>query len=301
MSTSLLCAVLLSLLLATAQSVSSAGEHDAQLIQLLQEIRSSQNATEVKLDLIAAAQTAAEERVTQLISALDSKLDVLLVQQLATAPPVIDCSDLTAGSPSGVYMIRSNLLDPVRAYCDLTTDGGGWTVIQRRGNLQPREDFFRGWEDYKTGFGLLDKEMWWGNDNVFALTSRPDRQYELRVEIADDEGVRAFATYQTFSVGPESLYYLLTIGNYSGNAGDSFQHHSGAAFSTKDRDYDGLAAQWNCSGDARAGWWYNPACLSNLNAPLEGGLGVGLQHTGWTTWPYFIQSTEMKIRPRKRG
>ena len=34
------------------------------------------------------------------------------------------------------------------------SEGGGWTVLQRRGDYGTAEDYFlRKWEDYKDGFG----------------------------------------------------------------------------------------------------------------------------------------------------
>ena len=35
----------------------------------------------------------------------------------------------------------------------LFVDGGGWTVIQRRGHFGHSENFFREWNDYRNGFG----------------------------------------------------------------------------------------------------------------------------------------------------
>ena len=35
----------------------------------------------------------------------------------------------------------------------LFVDGGGWTVIQRRGHFGSSENFYRGWNDYRNGFG----------------------------------------------------------------------------------------------------------------------------------------------------
>lgn len=41
----------------------------------------------------------------------------------------------------------------VKVFCDMNDDqprGGGWTIIQRRGdNGKPQDFFLRGWEEYK--------------------------------------------------------------------------------------------------------------------------------------------------------
>ncbi len=79
----------------------------------------------------------------------------------------LSCHDIQAtqgASRSGVYLIHPpNLAQgPWRVYCDLEAEGGGWMVFQMRDDVQPRENFMRGWEDYKVGFGDFDREFWLG-------------------------------------------------------------------------------------------------------------------------------------------
>ena len=99
----------------------------------------------------------------------------------------------------------------------MDTDGGGWTVFQRR--LDGSVDFYLGWESYKRGFGNLNREFWLGNDNLHRLTAAED--VKLRVDLEDFDGNIKYAEYTTFKVASEAHKYRLLIGGYSGTAGDA--------------------------------------------------------------------------------
>ena len=122
---------------------------------------------------------------------------------------------------SGVYTINPDGGKPIQVLCDMATDGGGWTVFQRR--LDGSVDFFLGWESYKNGFGNLNGEFWLGNENLHRLTAAGS--VTLRVDLEDFEGDIRYAEYTTFKVADEGDKYRLSIGGYSGTAGDSLLYH----------------------------------------------------------------------------
>ncbi|XP_066031209.1 microfibril-associated glycoprotein 4-like [Chamaea fasciata] len=95
-------------------------------------------------------------------------------QALPLCPPLPprDCQDVHAGGAraDGVYLVSPGGVGgpPVPVYCDMSTEGHVWTVFQKRFNGSV--SFFRGWNDYRSGFGRADGEYWLGLQNLALLT-----------------------------------------------------------------------------------------------------------------------------------
>ncbi|GBN91332.1 Techylectin-5A, partial [Araneus ventricosus] len=243
------------------------------------------------------------EKAKQLILELEENYlpdEPALEYTAATSPDPISCEQkpfdcscvLTDGqTESGVYMIYP-AGRPLEVYCDMDTDGGGWTVIQRRGNFSTQEDFFRGWDDYEDGFGNVTQEFWLGNENIYLITNQS--QHEIRFDLIDAGGERRFAVYKTFWLDDERKNYTLHIGGYSGNAGDSMAYHNGHMFSTKDTEKP------MCAKDRKSGWWFDYCTESNLNGLCRPGVNDKNGMT-WYSWRHHtsLAGSEMKIRNKK--
>ena len=215
-----------------------------------------------------------------------------------------DCKDAfdQGQKCSGVYKIRpevagsfaSFVYPPFDVYCDMDSDGGGWTVFQRRTN--GTQDFNLNWIDYALGFGDVRGEFWLGLHKIHRLTASSTN---LRVDLADfDDNVR-FAKYKAFRVYGLDYKYRLYVSGYTGNSGDALGYNHNRAFSTKDRDNDG-SSTIHCAERDLGGWWYNTCTLAGLNgyyymgpdSPAEKGVF-------WHQWrknTYSLKTTEMKVR-----
>ncbi|XP_062866757.1 microfibril-associated glycoprotein 4-like [Trichomycterus rosablanca] len=214
-----------------------------------------------------------------------------------------DCSDVYANGQtlSGVYSIYPTGESPVQVYCDMGCGGTmdiKWTVFQRR--MDGTVNFYRPWDQYKSGFGNKYGEYWLGLENLYQLTSK--RKYELRVDLQDFEGTSVYAQYSLFSVEPESEGYKLHVSGFiNGGAGDSLETSNGQKFSTFDKDQDSNP-EGNCARTYLGAFWYNKCHHANPNGVYLWGQDGTLFAIGnvWHHWKGYdngLKSITMKIRP----
>ncbi|XP_066297793.1 receptor-type tyrosine-protein phosphatase F-like isoform X2 [Branchiostoma lanceolatum] len=193
----------------------------------------------------------------------------------------------------------------------MDTDGGGWTVIQRR--QDGSVPFDKTWTEYEQGFGNPSEECWLGLENIHSLTTQ--KQNELYVYLEDWEMNSRFARYSTFSVGDADSKYTATVTGYNSTstAGNDLDPSRGSQkinnvkFSTKDQDNDINSA--HCTALYGQGGWWNPqSCgLAMLNgqyltgcsvpAPPSCSLADGIVWHSWKGYRYSLKTATMMIRP----
>ena len=192
----------------------------------------------------------------------------------------------------GIYTLTISDVTSFQVYCDMKN--GGWTVFQRRQDNSV--DFYRGWEDYSTGFGDLEGNHWLGLEKLYLLTSEGNS--ELLVTMETFEGESAEARYSSFSVSDAAGNYTLSVNGYTGSAGDSLGPHNGYKFSTYDNDNDNYA--FNCAQNFKGAWWYNNCHSSNLNGQYLGGhhssYANGINWSSFKGQYHSFKTTVMKTR-----
>ena len=222
--------------------------------------------------------------------------------------PAVSCKEIheyNSNAPSGKYWLNTSTV-PIQVFCDMETDGGGWTVLLKR--QDGSVDFYLNWADYKRGFGNLEGEHWLGLENMHLLTHQSSDPPQLRVDLADWEGNTSFAKYDQFSVGDEDSDYTLSVSGYqsASTAGDSLTdnsqhgHHNGQRFSTPDRDND--VDRGHCAVQYHGPWWHRRCFRSLLTGKYytSGGpwpVPFGIIWYHWKMSYYSLRFADMKIRP----
>jgi len=172
-------------------------------------------------------------------------------------------------------------------YCDMTTNGGGWIVIQRN-RKGSQLSFDKNWREYEDGFGDLNEDFWAGLKLMNTLTQHG--QWEMRVDYQKNDKTWSYIHYNQFGVGSASDEYQLTVAGYTGKSGDYFtagdEPAINAKFTTYDNDNDVHGGD-NCAIEWKCAWWYYSCFDINPN-----------RQPPYYNWPNTALFIEMKIRPK---
>ncbi|KAL1477011.1 hypothetical protein MTO96_017876 [Rhipicephalus appendiculatus] len=252
----------------------------------------------------------AEERVNELVK---------ILSDIKKSIRPRNCADqLHAGqTTNGLYnvFLRADDIDGKVVYCDMETDGGGWTVIQRRGQFgNSAYYFYRNWTEYAEGFGDPTEEYWIGIPSFIHLGLQATRALhaltedgegmELRILLKNDTGDSVCVEYENFRVASEEEHFKLQLGDLLGPPGwDALRDGHNCAFTTFDQDHDN--APDNCAITFRGAWWYNRCHAANLNGlnmngwheSFADGIEWSLRGTPGHLYHYSYPSVTMMIRP----
>uniref|UniRef100_T1JAV8 Fibrinogen C-terminal domain-containing protein n=1 Tax=Strigamia maritima TaxID=126957 RepID=T1JAV8_STRMM len=251
---------------------------------------------------------------------LNGKLDQI---HLIASHNMEDCADVykSGQTTSGMYTIYPRKSKEIRVYCDMDTEGGGWTVIQRRDDREfhPRISFNRTWLEYKYGFGNLEYEFWLGNENMHTLTHQ--NNYMLRIDMSyaepqpqmpqykrkfwhnlGNDTRSLYAQYSHFRVRSEYFNYTLLYDKYMGiHPYDGLDGRVHSVFTTWDHAPD--INLGHCAKIQGGGWWYGNECFRYaLNSKPkkyyweDGSLFTGITWGGTADFA-LLKLVEMKIIP----
>ncbi|KAK2174373.1 hypothetical protein NP493_805g01004 [Ridgeia piscesae] len=247
----------------------------------------------------------------------------------------VQIEDVKAGqgaTKNGVYEVNGTGIKDV--YCDLETDGGGWTVekkvkkkITKGGGAAIDEDQVKmfvvadgisalrqlvemklerqeyiGYDDWNHIHGdrlCYHDDIDINDDIGVDMGNIPEESWggsELYVELTDYEDETRVARYGKFAIGSESDKYKLIIDEYKSSPNDA----GDSLTYHKDQPFsthDRDSTEEKCATKRHGAWWYVCCLNSNLNGKYEKGFSFSLMV--WQTWKGMasVKSTKMMMRP----
>ncbi len=146
---------------------------------------------------------------------------------------------------NGKYVIYPRGGKEMTVYCDFTTNGGGWTAIQRRnkgGTVFPVS-----LSAYENGFGPVDGEFWLGNTKINLLGGG-----QMLALIHGNSTYLTYDLYYNFYVGPGSELHITSRSGITPEAALS-THGRPLIFAAP----KGGTSTSDCVEENDGGWWFN--------------------------------------------
>ena len=161
---------------------------------------------------------------------------------------------------NGKYVIYPRGGKEMTVFCDFSTNGGGWTVIQRR-NMGATL-FPSSLTSYENGFGPVDGEFWLGNRKTHRLGVG-----QMLAIVHENSSSVMYDLYDSFYVQGDAQ---LDVRNRSGTLPKAlFNTQSDLAllFVLPNRS----PSDPHCMKEADGGWWFREGdCTgNNLNAKRQ--------------------------------
>jgi len=200
----------------------------------------------------------------------------------------------------GVYPIRVRGERRIYVFCDMTTDGGGWTVFQKRFNGEV--SFNRNWIEYAQGFGDINGEYWLGNELISEATK--ETHTEARFQATSFGGETQAVKIGNFLVAGEQDKYKVTIKDCVGEFCIDWNEMDGVQFTTHDMDNDPYE-HGNCGEIYKTGWWSTSCYSVNFNGQysIQEAITQAFNGIVWVTWKQMFKSlkeTRMMLRSKSR-
>uniref|UniRef100_A0A914EPE1 Fibrinogen C-terminal domain-containing protein n=1 Tax=Acrobeloides nanus TaxID=290746 RepID=A0A914EPE1_9BILA len=185
-----------------------------------------------------------------------------------TYQPRRHCADLYVYNDiktSGPYLVNPDGTpsESVLVYCDMDTEGGGWTLV---GNSAGHVNSGKTFVEYELGFGNANQQNGFIGLSWLHILTNSTIPMSLRVELTrcvNTASTLTYCTYPDFEVwGSETQYTVYipevcTGGNETNGIADGWirwdPSQPGPKFYAFDNDVEGCSESF-----LHTGWWYNP-------------------------------------------
>ncbi|EEC05776.1 ixoderin B, putative, partial [Ixodes scapularis] len=216
----------------------------------------------------------------------------------------VSCAQLQlmGKSRSGEYTISPLPDIALTVSCDMDSDGGGWTVIQRRGMYEPAgNNFEKTFKEYEDGFHIIE-----GHTSTGLASRKVVTSWHMVWFPGGENSIPVTSPFVSYLI---SLYRItLQIMKiryscvYKSSCYDALSSHNGYPFSVKK---NGQHSGDRCVSQISGGWWFNGCIHSNLNGwkfkesvpETSKGLGITWYNRNDKSSYFDVYSeVEMKIR-----